>query len=79
MMSSNERLKLTPSLYFLQDGDINPFTLRPFTATYKKILEGRKKLPVYERMHEFYELVSGLALLALDLLSTSLLVNAMLM
>lgn len=42
----------------LQDGDINPFTLRPFTATYKKILEGRKKLPVYERMHEFYELVS---------------------
>ncbi|KAL7415810.1 P-loop containing nucleoside triphosphate hydrolase protein [Mrakia frigida] len=43
----------------LMDGDINPFTLRPFTATYKKILEGRKKLPVYERMHEFYELFSN--------------------
>jgi len=63
---------LPPAFLLPQDGDINPFTLRPFTATYKKILEGRKKLPVYERMHEFYELVSPPPP-SLDLLTTTFL------
>lgn len=40
-----------------QDGDVNPFSRKPFSQSYRKILEGRKKLPVYERMGEFYELV----------------------
>ncbi|EJD38154.1 pre-mRNA-splicing factor ATP-dependent RNA helicase PRP43 [Auricularia subglabra TFB-10046 SS5] len=35
------------------DGDVNPFTNQPFTASYKKILAGRKKLPVYSQMDDF--------------------------
>lgn len=38
------------------DGDINPFTKKPLSATYKKILEARKKLPVYGYMEEFYRI-----------------------
>jgi len=41
-----------------QDGDVNPFNKQPHTAQYKKILEARKKLPVYAQMTEFYEMVS---------------------
>ena len=41
-----------------QDGDVNPFTKRPYTAQYKKILDSRKNLPVYVQMTEFYEMVS---------------------
>ncbi|CAL1702780.1 unnamed protein product [Somion occarium] len=37
-------------------GDINPFTKQPFTPQYKKILEVRKKLPVYTQMDEFYRM-----------------------
>ncbi|KAG2129132.1 P-loop containing nucleoside triphosphate hydrolase protein [Suillus clintonianus] len=36
--------------------DINPFTKQPRTAQYKKILEDRKKLPVFTHMAEFYEI-----------------------
>ncbi|KIJ37600.1 hypothetical protein M422DRAFT_33691, partial [Sphaerobolus stellatus SS14] len=35
--------------------DTNPFTGQPHTAQFKKILEGRKKLPVFAQMKEFYE------------------------
>jgi len=41
------------------DGDVNPFTKKPVSATYKQIMEVRKKLPVYGYMHEFYEVVSA--------------------
>jgi pre-mRNA-splicing factor ATP-dependent RNA helicase DHX15/PRP43 len=41
-----------------QEGDVNPFTKQPHSASYKKILELRKKLPVYAQMKEFYEMVS---------------------
>jgi len=41
------------------DGDVNPFTKQPVSATYKKIMEARKKLPVYGHMREFYEIVSA--------------------
>lgn len=41
------------------DGDINPFKgdgkSVPFSPAYKKILEGRKNLPVYQKMEEFYD------------------------
>ncbi|KAH7102468.1 pre-mRNA-splicing factor ATP-dependent RNA helicase PRP43 [Auriculariales sp. MPI-PUGE-AT-0066] len=37
------------------DGEINPFTKRPLSIQYKKILQGRKKLPVYTQMKEFLE------------------------
>jgi hypothetical protein len=40
---------------------VNPFTKQPHTASYKKILEMRKKLPVYAQMKEFYEMVSSIA------------------
>ncbi|THH27268.1 hypothetical protein EUX98_g6929 [Antrodiella citrinella] len=40
------------------DGDTNPFTKRPYTVQYRKILEARKKLPVYARMKEFFDMVS---------------------
>lgn len=42
----------------VQEGDVNPFTKQPHTAQYKKILEARKKLPVYAQMTEFYKMVS---------------------
>ncbi|KZW03152.1 P-loop containing nucleoside triphosphate hydrolase protein [Exidia glandulosa HHB12029] len=37
------------------NGDINPFTKSPHSGQYKKILEGRKKLPVYSQMDEFLQ------------------------
>ncbi|KAL4242388.1 DEAD box helicase family protein [Abortiporus biennis] len=40
----------------VMDGSINPFTNQPFTAQYKRILESRKKLPVYTQMEEFYRM-----------------------
>jgi pre-mRNA-splicing factor ATP-dependent RNA helicase DHX15/PRP43 len=40
---------------------VNPFTHKPLSATYKKILEVRKKLPVYAQMKEFYDMVSLLS------------------
>lgn len=41
----------------LEDGDINPFNNQPFSAKYKKILEGRRKLPVHAQRNEFLEMV----------------------
>ena len=49
----------------IQDGDVNPFTKRPHTPQYKKILAVRKKLPVYAQMEEFYNMVSLLVRLLL--------------
>ncbi len=46
---------LTP----LQDGKENPFTRLPHSDQYYKILEARKKLPVYGQMDGFYKLVSS--------------------
>lgn len=42
----------------IMDGEINPFKgdgTTPFSANYKKILQGRKQLPVYQKMKEFYD------------------------
>ncbi|KDQ52578.1 hypothetical protein JAAARDRAFT_138414 [Jaapia argillacea MUCL 33604] len=39
-------------------GDINPFTKQPLSKQYKKILESRRKLPVFAQMEEFYKMVS---------------------
>lgn len=39
---------------------MNPFTKQPHTPQYKKILEARKKLPVYAQMEDFYKMVSPL-------------------
>ncbi|KAF9447073.1 P-loop containing nucleoside triphosphate hydrolase protein [Macrolepiota fuliginosa MF-IS2] len=38
------------------DHEINPFTKLPHTPQYKKILEARKKLPVFAQMDEFLEM-----------------------
>ncbi|KAH6879690.1 pre-mRNA-splicing factor ATP-dependent RNA helicase PRP43 [Coprinopsis sp. MPI-PUGE-AT-0042] len=35
------------------ESDVNPFTQQPHTAQYRKILEARKKLPVFAQMDEF--------------------------
>ncbi|KAG9013115.1 DEAH-box ATP-dependent RNA helicase prp43 [Tulasnella sp. 427] len=40
----------------IMDGEINPFTKKPLSPTYKKILMGRKKLPVFAQIQEFYDL-----------------------
>ncbi|KZT30283.1 P-loop containing nucleoside triphosphate hydrolase protein [Neolentinus lepideus HHB14362 ss-1] len=40
------------------ESDVNPFTNTPHTPQYKKILEVRKKLPVYSQMDEFYKIFS---------------------
>lgn len=41
------------------DGDVNPFkkgfTKAPFSPNYRKILAGRKKLPVFDKMQEFFD------------------------
>lgn len=42
---------------FSQEHDINPFTKQPLSGQYKKILEARKKLPVYAKMDEFFQMV----------------------
>ncbi|KIM87769.1 hypothetical protein PILCRDRAFT_814484 [Piloderma croceum F 1598] len=39
--------------------DMNPFTKQPHSAQYKKILAGRKKLPVFAQMAEFYKMFSN--------------------
>ncbi|KAH6904007.1 pre-mRNA-splicing factor ATP-dependent RNA helicase PRP43 [Coprinopsis sp. MPI-PUGE-AT-0042] len=39
------------------ESDVNPFTLQPHTAQYRKILEERKKLPVFPQMDEFLTMV----------------------
>jgi hypothetical protein len=42
----------------LQESDVNPFTQQPHTPQYMKILEARKKLPVFAHMDEFLTMVS---------------------
>lgn len=42
------------------EGDVNPFTKEPHTRQYKKILESRKKLPVFAQTPTFYDMVSPL-------------------
>ncbi|KAG8734554.1 DEAH-box ATP-dependent RNA helicase prp43 [Ceratobasidium sp. 414] len=41
------------------DGDTNPFTKQPYSDKYKKILEGRRKLPVFAQMEEFYKITKA--------------------
>ncbi|KAH8105458.1 P-loop containing nucleoside triphosphate hydrolase protein [Cristinia sonorae] len=38
----------------VMNGETNPFTKKPYSGQYKKILEARKKLPVFGQMDEFY-------------------------
>lgn len=40
---------------------MNPFTRQPHSPQYKKILEGRKKLPVFGQMDEFLKMVRFLS------------------
>ncbi|KAL1914768.1 uncharacterized protein VTP21DRAFT_8026 [Calcarisporiella thermophila] len=41
----------------IEDGAINPFNRRPFSDRYRKILEGRRKLPVHAQRDEFLGMV----------------------
>ncbi|KAF8803325.1 P-loop containing nucleoside triphosphate hydrolase protein [Phlegmacium glaucopus] len=41
------------------NGDVNPFTKLPHSAQYKKVLESRKKLPVFNQMDDFMKIVSS--------------------
>lgn len=41
------------------NSDVNPFTGQPVSATYRRIMESRKKLPVYGFMQTFYGIVSA--------------------
>ncbi|KAB5589803.1 Pre-mRNA-splicing factor [Ceratobasidium theobromae] len=38
------------------DGQYNPFTRQTYSAKYTKILEGRRKLPVFAQMEEFFKI-----------------------
>lgn len=42
-----------------EEGDINPFTNKPFSERYKKILAGRRKLPVNKHRKEFLDLIQN--------------------
>ena len=53
-------------IYIKQEHDNNPFTKQPHSAQYKKILESRKKLPVFAQMEEFYKMVSYICPLKLQ-------------
>jgi pre-mRNA-splicing factor ATP-dependent RNA helicase DHX15/PRP43 len=41
------------------NSDVNSFTKQPVSATYKRIMESRKKLPVYGFMQTFYGIVGA--------------------
>ncbi|PIL32647.1 hypothetical protein GSI_05351 [Ganoderma sinense ZZ0214-1] len=41
------------------ESDVNPFTRQPHSPQYKKILEGRKKLPVFGQMDEFLKMFTN--------------------
>jgi pre-mRNA-splicing factor ATP-dependent RNA helicase DHX15/PRP43 len=43
----------------VMNGNVNPFTKQPVSATYKRIMESRKKLPVYGYMQSFYSIVGA--------------------
>ncbi|QRW09867.1 P-loop containing nucleoside triphosphate hydrolase protein [Ceratobasidium sp. AG-Ba] len=43
----------------IMDGDMNPFTRQPYSEKYKKILEGRKRLPVYSQMEDFFKITKA--------------------
>jgi hypothetical protein len=48
-------------IHEIMNGDINPFRgdgKQPFSANYRKILQQRKGLPVYQKMEEFYDVAS---------------------
>ena len=49
-----------------KDSDVNPFTKQTHSPQYKKILESRKKLPVFKQMEEFMKIVSSQASLKLE-------------
>ncbi|KAF8335376.1 P-loop containing nucleoside triphosphate hydrolase protein [Cantharellus anzutake] len=38
-------------------GNTNPFTKLPYSSKYKRILESRKKLPIFTKINEFYDLL----------------------
>ncbi|KAF9581051.1 DEAH-box ATP-dependent RNA helicase prp43 [Lunasporangiospora selenospora] len=40
-----------------EDGIVNPFTNKPFSDRYRKILQGRRKLPVNRHRQEFLDLI----------------------
>lgn len=42
-----------------EEGPINPFTNKPFSEKYRKILAGRRKLPVNKHRKEFLDLVQN--------------------
>lgn len=53
------RMVTTEQAKNILDGEVNPFKgLAPFSPSYKKILEQRKGLPVYQKMTEFLEIFS---------------------
>lgn len=41
----------------LENAENNPFTGKPYSARYQKILEGRRKLPVHAQRQEFLDMV----------------------
>lgn len=41
----------------LENGKLNPFTNKPYSAKYQQILEGRRKLPVHAQRSEFLDMV----------------------
>ncbi|KAF8885213.1 P-loop containing nucleoside triphosphate hydrolase protein [Infundibulicybe gibba] len=47
-----------PQVRKAMEQDVNPFTKQPLSPQYKKILETRKKLPVFSQMDEFYNMFS---------------------
>ena len=57
-LNSSFKLDFEAETLLQKDGDVNPFTKQPYSAQYKKILESRKKLPVFNQMNDFMEIVS---------------------
>jgi pre-mRNA-splicing factor ATP-dependent RNA helicase DHX15/PRP43 len=49
------------SKFFPKEHELNPFTKELHTAQYRKLLDSRKKLPVFAQMDEFYKMVCSMA------------------
>ncbi|KAJ7583427.1 P-loop containing nucleoside triphosphate hydrolase protein [Mycena floridula] len=50
------RMVVGPQARTAMENDMNPFTKKPYSTQYKKILEMRKKLPVFAQMDDFFKM-----------------------
>lgn len=56
-------------IHEIMGGDVNPFKgngTQPYSANYRKILQQRKGLPVYQKMQEFYDVFNNNQIIVME-------------